>query len=391
MLPAYGSNRPVIALPLMQRVLIVTADTGLTARLGALLGPHVAVASMEPKLPSLPQALAQLAPDLLALDADPVTGLGAGYAECAAALRGAPFVTIGDDSNAALAIAAIRAGSLDYIGTFSPDAEIGAQISRALQHAQTKPPPPTGGRLSLILSGRPHESADLFAVNLAVAIAKRASGDTVFVDCTLPVSNAGIALNLAPRYLLRDALADITRMDRALLTEALARHTSSGLYLLPMSLTVESVRDIAAANLLALIGALRAAFAEVVLDVGGFRHSPLLGRLCGAATASYVYATQSLSSVRACQGMLTAAGLSARERERAALIVGDYQADIALTSTQIAATLGVARLTRLPAARAALINSFNAGQPIAEAEPDSPYALALAEAIGLFPSGPEPR
>jgi pilus assembly protein CpaE len=303
---------------------------------------------------------------------------------------GVKFAALGDENHAGTVLTAVRAGAAEFIGTESSETEVAEQLGRLFRLVERKERA-EAGRLSVIFSGRPNEGESLFAINLAVLLAKRAqdAGDVVLVDCTLPVSECDVALDLETSYGLRDALHDLARMDRTLLTSTLARHKSSGLYVLPLAVAVESVRDVQANSLLALIGVVRGLFADVVLNIGSFRHATLLRQFCEMASISYVYVTQSFSSLRACHGVMEQAEITARDRNGMVLVIADHDPDIRLTDRQIAEALDIQRTVRLPMARAELTNSLNNGQPLPEAAPRSAYVTALGKAADLR-AGPAP-
>jgi pilus assembly protein CpaE len=372
----------------MYRIIIATRNEALADRLGHASERQASMVRVEPDTNVLLDTIGQMAPDLVLLDADARTGFGANFPACARAVSelrgGLKFGALGDENHPGTVLMAVRAGAAEFIGTDSNDDEIAEQLGRLLRLVERRERT-EAGRLSVIFAGRPNEGESLFAINLAVLLAKRApeAGDVVLVDCTLPVSECDVALDLETSYGLRDALHDMARMDRTLLTSTLARHKSSGLYVLPLAVAVESVRDLQANSLLALISVLRGLFSDVVLNIGSFRHASLLRQFCEQATVSFVYVTQSFSSLRACHGVLEQAEISKRERAEMVLVIADHDPDITLGDRQITEALEITRTLRLPMARAELTNSLNNGQPMPEVAPRSAYVAALQRAADM--------
>jgi pilus assembly protein CpaE len=378
----------------MYRIIIATRNEALSDRLSHTTERQATVVRADPDIAALLDAIGQIAPDFVLLDTDARSGFGSNFAAAARAVSemrgGVKFAALGDENHAGTVLTAVRAGAAEFIGTESSETEVAEQLGRLFRLVERKERA-EAGRLSVIFSGRPNEGESLFAINLAVLLAKRAqdAGDVVLVDCTLPVSECDVALDLETSYGLRDALHDLARMDRTLLTSTLARHKSSGLYVLPLAVAVESVRDVQANSLLALIGVVRGLFADVVLNIGSFRHATLLRQFCEMASISYVYVTQSFSSLRACHGVMEQAEITARDRNGMVLVIADHDPDIRLTDRQIAEALDIQRTVRLPMARAELTNSLNNGQPLPEAAPRSAYVTALGKAADLR-AGPAP-
>lgn len=385
----------------MRRIVIATRDAQTAAGVARAVEDVATAVRCEPDAASVQDAVRRVEPDLLILDVDVALGAGA---EMEAALRGAlearpglRHVAVGDDGDAATVLAAVRAGAADFVGRDASPDEVARQVGLALR-ACGRPERAEAGAMALVFSGRPNDGESQFAINLAawLSVRDKARGETLLIDCALPATEADSALDLDLTYLLRDAVGDMARMDRTLLTSTLPRHKASGLFVLPLSIAAEPVRDVPANSLLALGGLVRGMFANTVVNLGGFRHSALLGQFCAAATATYLCAVQSFPSVKACHGVLRQAGLGERDRARTLLVICDHQAEIGLTEKQMAATLELARTARLPAARADLLNGLNNGEPLAVRQPRSAYAQALARAVELSagahaPAGPAAR
>jgi pilus assembly protein CpaE len=225
------------------------------------------------------------------------------------------------------------------------------------------------------MSGQPGGEG-LFAVNLAVLRAKAASGG-VLIDGALPSSEAGAALNVPLNYTIRDAIQDLPRLDRTLLSSALGRHAPSGLHILPLAVAGEEVHDLAPDAIASMLLVLRALFGEVILNVGGIRHPGLLTEFVRAASRIYLVAPQRFTAVKACRDLLVQIGPSAPVLDRITLVVEEHAPAITLTEEQMREALGLRRSVRLPAARVELINALNAGRPLVLEQPRAAYSRAL--------------
>lgn len=375
----------------MHRITVATADTAIAASLIEALEGVAAVIRSTPDTTSLVELCGKAELDLILLDADPVAGFGTALADAMrsvlAADPGAPVVVLGDEADARAVLRAIRAGATDVIDRDARGEALGGQVGRHLTGA------PRGndagsGALTLVMSGQPGGEG-LFAVNLAVLRAK-AAGGALLVDGALPSSEAGAALNVPLNYTIRDAVQDLARLDRTLLSSALGRHEPSGLHILPLAVAGEEVHDIATEAIASMMLVLRALFGEVVLNVGGIRHPGLLAEFVRAAGRIYLVAPQKFTAVKACRDLLVQIGPSGPALDRITLVVEDHMPGISLTDEQMREALGLRRSVRLPAARVELVNALNAGRPLVLDQPRAAYSRALQTlaAAGMAPVVP---
>ncbi|MDR6294591.1 MULTISPECIES: AAA family ATPase [Inquilinus] len=362
----------------MFRITVATSDTNLAAGLIAALEGVAAVIRSTPDTGPLLELCGKVKLDLVLLDADPVDGFGTGLAEAMRALTAAdpdaPIIVLGDEGDARSVLRAIRAGAADVIDRRAQGEALSEQLGRHLTGA------PRGdaigsGALTLVMSGQPGGEG-LFAVNLAVLRAKAAGGG-LLIDGALPSSEAGAALNVPLNYTIRDAVQDLPRLDRTLLSSALGRHAPSGLHILPLAVAGEEVHDIAPDAIASMLLVLRALFGEVILNVGGIRHPGLLTEFVRAAGRIYLVAPQRFTAVKACRDLLVQIGPSAQVLDRITLVVEDHAPGITLTEEQMREALGLRRSVRLPAARVELINALNAGRPLVLEQPRAAYSRAL--------------
>jgi pilus assembly protein CpaE len=240
---------------------------------------------------------------------------------------------------------------------------------------------PASGRLVVITSGQPNDGESLFAVNYSVLRAKM-NDNVLLVDFHLPASIAGAALDIDLNYTIHEAVGDLSRLDRTLLSSALGRHRASGLYVLPLAAVSDNVIDLTGASILSLLNTLRSMFSEIIVNFGGLRHSGLGTELLNAASESFLVSSQHFTSIKACKELIARVATDAPVRNRIVLAVCDYDNEIRLTDAQMASTLGLSRSVKIPHARAALANALNKGVPLVTDQPRSAYAKAMSAIAG---------
>lgn len=371
----------------MQKIAVLSVDDELTDRVSRAMERVATCVQVDPTSANAPTIVEHLAPDMLVIEATTsYPGASSGVFERIAMLRErypeTPIIGLGDELAAQTVLLVMRAGANDMIERDSSIDELRAQLSAHLKQKLRKRNSTVSASLTLVMSGRPDENETHVAVNLAVQKAMAAKGrhEVLLVDVGLPSSEAAICLDLAPTYTFREALDDLLRMDKTLVTSALARHEASGLYLLPLSTGAEDVGDLRPADILSIIFMLRGMFDEIVVNVGHLRHSRLLPQLVEPAAAVLVVTSQHFASIKACSDLSKSRQLDQLIDERFQLLIADYDQRIEIRAERIAAVLGIARVLLLPPARTELVNCFNSGRPLALERPDAPYCRALAGA-----------
>lgn len=368
----------------MRKIVVLAHDEDLSDRVARAMERAATCVHVDPAAGNAPAMIRHLDPDMLVVEAGTLyPGAGTGLFERIAALRehypDKPIVGIGDELAAQTVLLVMRAGANDFVERDSSIDELRAQLSA---HFKTRSQPRaanTDSRLTVVMAGRPDENETHLAVNVAVQLAQQASGkdEVVLVDLGLPGSEAAVGLDLKPTYTFHEALDDVLRLDKTLVTSALARHEPSGLLLLPLATGAEDVSDVSPADILSILFMLRAMFPEVVVNVGYLRHSGLIGQVLGAASTVLMVTTQHFASVKALSDLIQTRDLTAMIDQRVHLLVAEYDEKIAITAEKIGEALAIDVVHPLPRARTELVNAFNSGKPLSLARPDSPYVRAV--------------
>lgn len=299
------------------------------------------------------------------------------------------MITLGQAADAAQVLAAMRAGSVDFIDRGETAKLLREHIGPRLRQAASQARGEHG--LTVVIAAEAGVGATLFGVNLAFVRAA-AAGEALLIDCALPATQADAALNLSPAYAFPDAVRDRERLDRTLLMASVASHPA-GVSLLPLATRASEDAVISPESFLRTLRTLRPLFAETVLLMGGMRHPGMLRAAVETATAIYLVCPQAFTAVREAKDLLTAMELGPDLAQRVCLVVEDYSPAITLGEDQMQAALGLRRTFRLPRARDDLLNSLNLGQPLVVDKPQGAYAEALRrltgndEAPGRAPGG----
>lgn len=382
----------------MATAVVVTSDSALTAHLSSLLEGVAMVAASPPTLDAVELAVQELDPRVLFIDVERRNPADRPLGELVAAVRRFKpdqyVIAVGDALAPQTILAAIRAGANDYI-----DAHCGADELRERSFRQIKANPPHAakqpGSVVMILSGRPNDGESFVAMHLAATRARQRGerADAVLIDFNLPVSECETAFNVALNYTIADALDDLPRLDRTLLTSALPRDRTTGLYFLPLAATAKPLSLPSAEALASLIDTLSAAFGEIIINLGCLRHSDTLTKILPLASQLVVVATQSLSSIRCCSDVLRQVRACRLTPARDVLALYDFHRTVEPGVERIARVLEIPWTVPLPSDPALLLNALNEGILPVAAHPGSPYVRAieaLAHAVYETPAAAAP-
>lgn len=368
----------------MRKIVVLAHDEDLSDRVARAMDRTATCVHVDPTAGNAPAMVRHLDPDMLVVEAGSLyPGAGTGLFERIAALRemfpDKPIVGIGDELAAQTVLLVMRAGANDFVERDSSIDELRAQLSTHFKARSQPRAANTDSRLTVVMAGRPDENETHLAVNVAVQLARQTTtrDDVLLVDLCLPSSEAAIGLDLKPTYTFHAALDDVLRLDKTLVSTALARHEPSGLLLLPLATGAEDVSDVSPADILSILFMLRAMFAEVVVNVGHLRHSGLIGQLLGAASSVLVVTTQHFAAIKSLSDLIQTRDLAGIIDHRVHLVVAEYDEKIDITAAKIGEVLGITAVHTLPPARTELINGFNSGRPLSLVRPEAPYVRAV--------------
>lgn len=373
----------------MRPVAFIGHDDLLCRRVKAAVDGLATVSMLAPA--TIGTELAALQPVLVLLvldvDRDPAF-LADSFADLAAVVPDVAVVVLGDATNGGDVLAAVRAGSADFIDRDEAVAAMRDHLERRFA-TLTDGGHGEPGIFSVVFDARPGGGAGTFALGLAITRA-RGDGDALLIDCQSPASEAGTALDLPLTYSLVDAIRDAGRLDRTLLLSALPPHKPSGVRVLPLSLRADDNAGLSPDTVLKTLRVIRTLFRETIVNASEIREPAMLTTLAKWASTIYLVCPQKFTALADAKDLLLA--LPADIGPRTVLVVDDCSTGITLSPGQMLAALGLARLVTLPGVRDALVNGLNVGRPYLLAEPASAYALAIQEAAdGLRPGNAAPQ
>lgn len=365
----------------MHRVLLISGDRQLIARLKQALDTTCTVMSADPAIDNAEEVAAQFQPEGVLVDSDVRMGARTAF-ERLSAVRSwfpdLPMIVVGNEAGAQLILTAMRAGAQDFVDRDAADDDVRAVVARHILVG--RPRAAVASHILTVLSAGACEEDGDFAINLGVAIAAARPGDGVLlVDLALPASNAAISLGLDLSFRVKEAVKEMSRLDRALLDSALARCSRSGLYVLPLAVHGDAdTWSVNVHDLRALLEICQSLYDVVIVSSGPFsRQEELLG-LPGKGALFFIPCNQRFTSIKGAAEMFRFLGQVRTGEEEPVLVVHEFAPGMAPDSSGIRNAVGAMRAIDLPVRWRELAESVNRAEPLALAS-SSPYAQQLAQ------------
>jgi pilus assembly protein CpaE len=284
------------------RLLLVSSDSAIVRTVKSALDTAVSLLQIDQLPEDTSDLQEKFQPSGIIIDSNARSGVATAFERIAAARRQFPaasVIAMGNEMSAQLVLAALRAGASDFLDRDASAEQIQMAINACLVNGN-ETMHPMRARVAGILSAIPSELDQDFALNLAVRAAKRSPSELVlYIDLSLPASQAGIALGLDLQFGVSDALKELARLDRALLESAVARYAPCGLYVLPLAPNFHSeATTLEASGFAALLQVLKTIFHFIVIGYGPFSRQRELLEMAQPGARFFLCCNQRFSSIR---------------------------------------------------------------------------------------------
>jgi pilus assembly protein CpaE len=370
------------------RILLISSEAAIAERLKTALHPDALVMPVDPVAGDTAHMAEQFQPDGIVFDGDSQFGVHTLFERASSARKifpGLPMIVIGNEMSAQLVLAAMRAGADDFLDNESSASEMRALILGRLESgaAQRRTGTETAeGMLVGILTAAGAEEDQDFALNFASLLAaKRTAGRVLLVDLSLPASIAAVALGIAVKFSLHDAIHAMTRLDRALLDSVLAKCPRSGLFVLPLAPQAESTETaLDVQDVQALLQILRRMFDAVVVFYGPFSRQDTLIDAAHSDARFFVCSNQRLTSVKAASEWLRRLREARPGGPAPLAVIHEFVPELAPGAGALRAALGGGDCIIVDAPWRDLTAAVNRGVPLVLTGASS-YTRRIAECI----------
>ena len=362
------------------RVLLISGEGGLGEQLRRALASIATVMRTDPSTDAVQEVAAQFVPDCVIVDSDFRMGASTTFERLSTVRQwfpDLPYLVIGNEAGAQLILTAMRAGASDFIDRDAPEDEVLTTVQRHIS-ASIRMRRESSARFVAVLSGGSGDEDRDLAVNLASLVADRRPQDGVLlVDLSLPASDAGIALNIDMPFLIKDAVREMSRLDRTLLDSALARCPRTGLYVLPLAVHGDPEEwFLDAQDLGAILEVLRSLYQVVVIAYGPFSRREDVLRLPGDDAEMIVPCNQRFSSVKAAAELIALLKTTRQSGSDPVLAVHEYSGTMVPQFEAVRQATNAQRAIRLHTSWETMTEALNSGVPLSVSG-GSPYANEL--------------
>jgi pilus assembly protein CpaE len=373
------------------RLLLVCSDSEVIRAVTAALDSAASLLQIDHLPEGASDIKEKFQPNSIIIDTDARSGVSTAHERIAEARQrfpGVPVIALGNEMSAQLVLAALRGGADDFLDREADTGQIQAAIRACL--ARNGAENATRAKIAAVLSPLASEQDQDFALNLAVRAAKRAgSGMALYIDLSLPATQAGVALGIGLEFGVPDAIREMARLDRALLEGALAREPRSGLYVMPLAADFRSEGAVLeAAGFAALLQMLQNIFDVIVIGYGPFSQQRALLEMVRPAAKFFTCCNQRFSSIRGAADMLRWLSEN-RVTDEAELVVHEMARGQTPAPGDICKTLNIRSSINLDGSWSELAGHFNDAKPMALS--GSRYAAGLDACLSRLGLAEAPR
>lgn len=374
------------------RLLVISPDNGLVNALKSALDSATSLLQIEHLPENDDHIQEKFQPSGILIDSDARSGVQTAFERIATARRqfpAVPVIALGNEMSAQLVLAALRAGADDFVDRDASSDQMQTAIRNCL--AQSREPRRQGrARLAAVLSPLPSEQDQDFALNLAVrAAAQVRGGMALYVDLTLPATQAGIALGLDLKFSVTDAIRELGRLDRVLLESAVARDVRSGLHVMALSNDFQSDDTaLEPSTFAALLQILQNIFDVIVINYGPFSRQRALLEMLQPGAQLFLCCSQRFLSVRGAADLLNWLSES-KLLDRPQLVIHEMAPGQVPSPAEIRDVLNMPSSIDIGASWDELASQLNNARPMA-LSPSSRYGRAIDLCLAQMGMMPEP-
>jgi pilus assembly protein CpaE len=238
------------------------------------------------------------------------------------------------------------------------------------------------GKVITVFSTKGGAGKSVVAVNLAVLLARRATGPVVLVDADLQFGDVAVMLKLAPQHTIVDAVSSLDRLDPTLLQQFLMRHDPSGLLILPAPLEPSFADQISAGEMVSIVELLRTFCQYVVIDTPAYFNEVVLG-LIEASDDVLLIAGMDIPNIKNVKIGLQTLRLLNVPMAKLHLVLNRANSKVKLDVSEVERTLQIKAESLIPS-DVVVPQAVNKGTPVVLDSPKSGVAKSLEQLADMF-------
>ena len=282
------------------------------------------------------------------------------------------LISAGQDSSPDLILRSLRAGARDFLRLPISSDELKTVLDSTSEFcAGQVTPPKKKGRMIAVFSSKGGCGTTFLATNIAASM----NAASVLVDLNLQAGDLPLFLGVEPKYSIADMVESRARMDDALLTSYITRH-SSNLDLLAAPLEADAADEIEPEHVFEALERLREKYNYVILDPQHTFDSITLAALDQADDIVLVL-TLDIPSIRSAQRSLEIFDRLGYTRRKLKVVVNRFSKQIDLDLRQVEKFLGQNITGFVTSDYQTTVNSINLGQPLVLSSPATKISMEI--------------
>ncbi|GFK93683.1 hypothetical protein NNJEOMEG_01517 [Fundidesulfovibrio magnetotacticus] len=301
------------------------------------------------------------------------------------------LLLLGDTSDAALIVAAMHAGVLEFLSESLGEDDLLPRFEQFAQERLASAGGPAPGRLVSVFCLKGGVGGTTLAVNVALERQRAAQGReraAALLDLGLPYGEAQMFLDLNCRYHWGEAVKNVGRLDGTYLLSLMTQH-ASGLRLLPPPAQPDEIQLAGAEVMGFLAEQARRLFDTVVVDLGAYLDE-VSQRIMDISDDVLLVCVQSTACLRNLARFAAQYPVARSRRGRAfRLVVNRHLEKAQITPAQLEEAAGIAGAWLVPNDYPATLGAINQGLPLAEAAPKAPVTEAVRALALSLDGGPQ--
>lgn len=283
---------------------------------------------------------------------------------------------------------ALRAGAKEFFPQPIKDTEVKVALDKFVTRCQqgTKEPTKKVGHIHCLLGGKGGVGTTTVAVNLGLGLQVASpGGSVVIVELNQHGGDLAIFLDVQTNHSLRDIGADLNRLDLALLTRVLSKH-SSGMKILPSGYDDLSSGRLAPDSVEPVLKLLQSVFDHVIVDCGHVLDLPTKKALEMASTIM-VLSTLIVPVVHRTKKILDLLRNSGIDGKKIRVVFNRYSSEEQEVLRETEETLKIDSSFVIPNDYLTASDSINNGTPMVLSAPRTLIAKAFHDLVKLLGFG----
>jgi pilus assembly protein CpaE len=301
-----------------------------------------------------------------------------------------PIITAARNASPQMILASMRSGAREFLQLPVTPKELQTVLERTAEFCEASATVKKTGRIIAVFSGKGGTGVSFFATNLATAM----SVPTLIVDLNLQSGDAASFLGVEARYSLADFVSNRSRLDDALISSLVTKH-STNLSLLAAPLEAHEAEEIHPDAVREVLHLLTQRYERIILDLP-HTFDPITVSSLDLADDIFLLLTLDIPGIRSTKRALTVFDRLDYPRRKIHVVANRWSKKIDVELQKVQTHLGQQFVGFVPNDYPKVMDSINLGQPHLQLEPSSKIATEIKRIATLISdddqsTSPQPR